>query len=181
MRRLALHAPWKLPLLLLWLLQGRAHAKMRLARLYPIDAGALPYNEPLLAWLRAEHAQGRTLALATACDIEAARAVADHLGLFERVFASEGRVNQKSARKAAALARAFPDGFAYAGNERADLAVWRVSRSAVLVNASDALSRRAAALCPIEAAFPRRALARWAVTKALDAAIARPANRGGAR
>lgn len=156
MLQLATRTPWKLPLLAFWLLHGRAHAKAQLARLFPPDPAQLPYDERLVTWLTAERAEGRTIVLATAYDEHAAQAVADHIALFDAVFASDGRVNLKSHRKAERLAAAFPDGFVYAGNERADLAVWRAATAAVLVNAPIRLERQAKARFKIEMVFARR-------------------------
>lgn len=155
MWRLATRAPWRLPLLLLWLLRGRAHAKARLCALYPVDAASLPYDERVVAWLREERAGGREIALATAFDRAGAEAVAKHLGCFDRVFASDGVVNLKSRRKAEALAAAYPLGFVYAGNERADLAVWAAAKAAVVVNAAAALEREAARRFEVERVFRR--------------------------
>ena len=75
--------------------------------------------------------------------------------LFDAVYASDGRVNLKSRRKAAALSEAFPDGFVYAGNERADLKVWEASAFAVLVNTSGPLTRQCQARFKIERHFAR--------------------------
>ena len=155
MARFCAAAPWHALVLLAWLTRGRAHAKARLAALYPVDAAALPYNEGFVNWLRQERADGRIIVLATAFDRAGAEAVAAHLGLFDRVFASDGRSNLKSQAKARALAAAFPQGFAYAGNERADLAVWRVAKAAVIVNATDALVCRARAAFNVERVFDR--------------------------
>lgn len=138
-----------------WLLKGRAHAKARLAERAPANVADLPYNERVLAWLHEERARGRTMVLASASDRNAAQAVADHVGVFDAVFASDGVVNLKSARKAERLAAAFPDGFAYAGNESADVKVWRAAKRAVVVNGSESLARRAAKETEIEKTFPR--------------------------
>lgn len=148
--------PLNVLVLMSWLLHGRAHAKAKLAALCPVDAATLPYNEALLAWLREQKAEGRTLALATAFDRVGAEAVADHLGLFEYVLASNGRVNLKSHAKAARLHATFPEGFVYAGNERADLPVWRAAKAAVIVNAPAWLRAHAAREFVVERAFPRR-------------------------
>ncbi len=148
--------PLRVFVVLAWLLRGRAYAKARLAAAAPVDPAYLPYDEALLAWLREERAQGRTLALATASDERAARAVAEHVGLFDAVFASDGKTNLKSARKAEALGRAYPHGFVYAGNERADLKVWAAGAGAVVVNASPGLARVASQRFAVERAFPRR-------------------------
>lgn len=155
MARFCAAAPWNALVLLAWLTRGRAHAKAKLAALYPVDAAALPYNMPFLAWLREQKAAGRTIVLATAFDRAGADAVARHIGLFDQVLASNGLTNLKSHAKAKALAAAFPGGFAYAGNERADLAVWRVAKAAIVVNATDALVRSARAAFNVERVFER--------------------------
>jgi 4-hydroxybenzoate polyprenyltransferase len=156
MLRLAFAKPWKLPLLLLWLLRGRAHAKAKLAIEFPPDVAALPYDERLIEWLREERAAGREIALATASDQRAAQAVADHLGVFDRVFASNGRTNLKSRKKGEALAAAYPGGFVYAGNEHADLKVWARATSAVTCNCAPAFARHAASRFQIERDFRRK-------------------------
>ena len=151
--RLGFEQPWRLPQLAAWLMRGRAHAKARLAEMFPLHAAALPYDERVVAWLREEKAQGRTIALATASDRRAATAVAEHLGCFDAVFASDGQTNLKSRRKAEALTSAYPQGYAYAGNERADLKVWRAASQAVVVNARDGLAREAASRFTVERTF----------------------------
>lgn len=150
----AAQAPWRLPQLAGWFAKGRAYVKARLAAYAP-QAAALPYDERVLAWLRAERARGRTIVLASASDRSAVDAVAAHLGLFDAVFASDGRTNLKSRRKAEALAAAFPQGFVYAGNERADLRVWEAAAGAVLVNCAPALARKCRARFTIEHSFDR--------------------------
>ncbi len=138
----------------LWLLQGKAHLKQQLAGLTPFDPASLPYNQPLLQWLKAEHARGRKLVLCTAADRSFATAVADHLGIFDDVMASDGHTNLGSRRKADALAERFGDGgFDYAGNASADLAVWARSRHAIVVNAPASVERAARAQSEVERVF----------------------------
>jgi len=153
--RFAFANPLQAPLILVWLLRGRAYAKAKLAERAACDPALLPYDERVLAWLREQRAAGRALALATASDMRAARAIADHLGIFDAVFASNGSENLKSRRKALRLVEAYPEGFCYAGNESADLAVWRAASQAVVVNASAGLCRRAGREFQIERQFPR--------------------------
>lgn len=155
MARFCLERPWNVFVLAAWLMRGRPHAKAKLAVRYPVDAATLPYHELLLEWLRAQKAEGRELALATAFDRTGAEAVAAHLGLFDRVFASDGRTNLKSRHKARRLSQAYPDGFVYAGNERADWKVWSAARRAVIVNAAPGLERRALQSFDVERIFPR--------------------------
>lgn len=147
-------APWRLPELLLWFVNGRANVKAKLAAHAP-DAATLPYDERVVAWLTAERARGRVVVLASASDRSAVEAVAKHTGLFDRVIASDGRINMKSRRKADALNAAFPQGFVYAGNESADLRVWDAAAAAVLVNCAPSLERFARSRYQIEREFPR--------------------------
>ena len=149
-------APWNALILVAWLARGRPYAKARLAKRFPCNPLALRYDARVLDWLKQERAEGRTIVLATGSDQHDAQRVADHLGLFDRVLASDGQRNMKARRKAEKLSALFPQGFVYAGNETADLAVWAAATSAVIVNASPALERRVLAKFKIERSFPRQ-------------------------
>jgi 4-hydroxybenzoate polyprenyltransferase len=134
-----------------WLFRGKAHLKAEVARRAHLDVAALPYNERLLSYLREQRAAGRPLVLATASPEKLARQVADHLGLFDEVIATRGDLNLKGAHKAEALVGRFGErGFDYAGNEHADLAVWRHSRRAIVVDPDPGVSRAARAAAEIE-------------------------------
>jgi 4-hydroxybenzoate polyprenyltransferase/phosphoserine phosphatase len=127
--------PWLLIALPWWLMRGRTHFKAKVAA-FDFDPSDLPYNEDLVAYLRAERATGRRVVLATASHVLAARRIANHLGLFDAVHATEGHINCKGAAKADVLAKAYGErGFVYAGDSRADLAVWRLAHSAIVVDA----------------------------------------------
>ncbi len=122
----------------LWALRhGRAAMKARVAAEAPLDADGLAFNEEFIEYLRAEKAKGRSLYLASAADAAYVRTVAERLGLFDGVFASDGQRNLKGAAKASLLRNLFGHGgFGYAGNEAADFAVWREAGEVVVVNAS---------------------------------------------
>lgn len=136
--------PWRTLQIPGWLTHGKAALKRRLADLVSLDAATLPYNQPLLDWLHQQRSAGRTLVLCSATDQKTAQAVADHLGLFDQVIASDGRTNMAADNKAAQLAQLFGEhGFDYAGNASADLPVWRRARRAIVVNARPALLRQA--------------------------------------
>ena len=85
-------SPLSLLRLPFWLLQGRATLKSRVAERVSLRADQLPYRQPLLEYLRSEHAGGRSIILATAAHKSIADGVASHVGLFDRVLSSdEGR------------------------------------------------------------------------------------------
>jgi len=152
----------------LWLMQGKAVLKRKLASRSSFDAALLPYNESLLAWLKEQRASGRHLVLCTASDRSIADAVASHLGVFDEVLASDGSTNLAGDRKAEALAARYGDGnFDYAGNSSADLKVWQRARKAIVVNGARGLAGRAAALCGVEREFPPPARGVKAWRKAL--------------
>ena len=139
----------------LWLAQGKAYLKQRLANLTEFDASALPYNHDLIAWLKDQRALGRRLILCTASDRLMADAVANHLGIFDEVMASDGVNNLSARHKAAALKERFGhQGFDYAGNSADDLPVWSEARHAIVVNAPASVQRQARQRCEVEQEFP---------------------------
>ncbi|HEY8574524.1 UbiA family prenyltransferase [Phenylobacterium sp.] len=149
------------PFLTLWtvivsLLGGRAQLKAALCRLGPIEAETLPFRHELIAYLADQKREGRELHLATAAHCDIAERVAASTGLFDQVFSSDGARNLKGRGKAEVLAAAFPDGFAYAGDSRADLAVWACAKSGVVVG-SPAFAQEVASRTPVERHIERTA------------------------
>ncbi|MFN7937886.1 MAG: UbiA family prenyltransferase [Bryobacteraceae bacterium] len=139
--RLLKHKPWLILLVPFWCLQGRAALKRKLASHVSIDVHSLPYNSALVEWLRVQK-DLRQLLLVTAADESIAQPVADHLGIFDRVLASNGSVNLKGKAKLGVLREELRGGFEYAGDSPADLEIWRHCASAVTVGASPSLLRQ---------------------------------------
>lgn len=136
--------PWLLVKIPGWLLKGKAYLKERIAHLVDLDVRTLPYDTRVLAMLSAEHARGRTLVLATATHRKYADQVAEHLGFFDEVIATQGNTNVSAGTKGQALVSRFGEGgFDYLGNDRADLPVWRRARQAVVANPRAGLVERA--------------------------------------
>lgn len=126
--------PLWLLLLPVWLWGGKARLKCEIARRVDLDPAALPYRDELLDRLRREKAAGRYIVLATAAPQRFAEAIAAHLGVFDAVIATDESCNMAAARKRAALVETFGDaGFDYAGNGRADIAVFDAARAAIVV------------------------------------------------
>ena len=137
-----------------WLLRGRAAMKKEIAVRTELDAASLPYHQPFLDYLKAEHRKGRTLILATAADNRLAQNVADHLGIFKDVLASDGQINMRGHNKGNTLSERYGQkGFDYAGNSTVDLPVWQQARHAIVVNANDGLARRAGGLTEVSQVF----------------------------
>lgn len=138
------------------LLQGRAAFKRRLASGVELDFDSLPVREDLLAFLESEKAAGREIHLVTAADQSVADQAARRFAVFDSATGTSTRVNLKGPNKQRYLRDRFPDGYAYAGDSGADLAVWRDADAMVLAGASGATARAAAELGkPIEARFDK--------------------------
>ncbi|PRD45120.1 UbiA family prenyltransferase [Phyllobacterium phragmitis] len=121
-------------LLPIWALQGKARLKHEIAERVTVDAATLPYRPEFLAFLKKEHAEGRRLVLATAAATPFAEAVAKHLGIFDAVYSTDRYRNLASKAKLKMLVEAFgEDGFDYAGNSRADIAIFDEARKAIVV------------------------------------------------
>ena len=149
-------APFSLLLSPLWLLKGRAFFKREVSRRGASEVNRLPYRAELVAYLREEQSRRRRLILVTAADVSIAEKVQQHLQLFSETIASHGTINLKGEAKARALEEKFGRGqFDYAGDSRADLAVWRVARRAVVVSDSKRFIAAVNSIAPVEVAFSK--------------------------
>lgn len=132
---LLLSRPWQIFLLPFFLLRGRAYFKGEVARRVDFDPAALPYRQEVVALLKEERAAGRSLVLITAAHESHAAAVAEHLGLFDTVIASDHRTNCKGATKLEQIRDRFgAEEFDYVGDSHADLIVWQSARQALVVH-----------------------------------------------
>ena len=122
---------------------GKAAFKAALADAAVIDVATLPFDDDVLAMVRAARAEGRETHLASASDHRYVAAVAEHLGLFDGAEGSAGGRNLSGREKADALAARFGErGFDYVGDAAVDAAVWARARTAYVVAPSAGLRRR---------------------------------------
>ncbi len=127
------------------LLKGRAAFKAAVARRSPTLLADLRLNDEVFAFAESE-AAARPVVLATAADKSVADAVAAGAGFFHGVVASANGENFKSAKKLAAI-RAYQDAhglghaFDYAGDSKADRAIWKEAETAYAVASDDAAAK----------------------------------------
>ena len=146
------------------LVRGKAQIKAYLSTVSEIDYTTLPYNADVLELIRTAKNQGKKVYLATASDRSHAEKVAQHVGLFDGVFASDGVNNLTGRAKATVLVEAFGEGgFDYVGDRSADIPIWAHARKAFVVSNSDGLVRKTQNLkVPVEALpTPRVTLKAW--------------------
>src|SRR5215813_1585761 len=155
--------PWVLLLIPLWLLQGRAVLKRKVAERVDLNPDTLPYRHDVLEFLSEQKKAGRTVILVTAAERSLADRVAAHVGFFTEVYATQDKINLKGTAKANLLTSKFPEGFEYIGDSKSDLAVWKAARAAYVVG-DERLARRAATLTSVKQAFTvqRPTLETWA-------------------
>ncbi|HMO68541.1 MAG TPA: haloacid dehalogenase-like hydrolase, partial [Novosphingobium sp.] len=92
----------------------------------------LPYRPEVLDLIRQAAAQGTPVILASASHWRNVRRIARHFGLDDQPIATTRRNNLKGEAKLAAIRARLGDGktFAYIGDSRADLPVWRAAAQA---------------------------------------------------
>lgn len=121
------------------LLRGKAAFKSFVTSHIALDVEHLPYNHAVLQFLHEERARGRALYLVTGSDLRVADRVAQHLGIFTGVLASDGRVNLTGTHKLDRLRAEFAGGFAYIGNHTPDLPLLAQASESMVANPSHRL------------------------------------------
>ena len=150
------HKPYLVLVIPFWLFSGKAFLKNKLASIVDIDVSSLPFNNELIDWLKSQKDLGRKLILGTATDVSIARAIANHINLFDEVLASDGKVNLAGKNKAQVLVEKYGNkGFDYVGNSSVDLLVWNKSKLGIVVNGSKSLVHQASAVTQIEHVIPK--------------------------
>ena len=115
-------------------LGDRARLKQELAQIAALRLDLMPVNAAVHEAAEQAKAEGREVILASAADQDQVAQLAEHYGLSERYYASDGQTNLKGEAKAAALTRDFgPRGFDYAGNAAVDMQVWEHADTALVV------------------------------------------------
>lgn len=146
--------PWVIAKIAASFLKGKANVKHTIGLYAPHDVSSLPYNKYFLAWLQQQHANGRTLILATASDSGIANAIAQELGIFSEVIANTPQTPVSANGKCKVLCERFgTKQFAYAGNSHADISVWECAMSAILVDTAPHVTATVRTMLPIEAEF----------------------------
>lgn len=160
--------PWLAFALPFWLLRGKGYLKRQIARRVSLDVTRLPYRDEVVQFLTREAHSGRYVVLATATDTTVAQQIADHLGLFSEVMASDARTNLSGERKADRLTERFGKGqFDYLGNDHVDIPAWSAGRQVIVVAPSRWLLWRVRRLLTVERVMAPRTSALWAIARVM--------------
>jgi len=116
------------------LLRGKAAFKAFVSQSIALDAASLPYNRRLLLFLEQEHAQGRTIYLASGANMSLAKRVASHLKVFAGVLGSDGH-DLSGAKKLQSLRDHLDSSeFDYVGGNALDLALLTSAATPMVAN-----------------------------------------------
>lgn len=125
------------------LLSGKANLKHFLAMNVDFAPELLPFDDAVLGKIHEAKAQGRKIYLASASSERVVSSIADHLDLFDGIFASDETTNLSGHAKAKRLVEAFGEaGFDYIGNGRADLPIWEKANKKIAIRCSPSVVRR---------------------------------------
>ncbi|RYZ88739.1 MAG: hypothetical protein EOP06_10445, partial [Proteobacteria bacterium] len=143
--------PWGIFMLISALLKSRVNLKNYLVKNVDIKVELLPYNNKVIERIKQEKESGSLIVLASASPKKFVSAVADHVGYFDNVIATEEN-NLKGAEKLAALKEQYPNAeISYIGDSTSDIPVWKGLGKALMVNPSRITKKRVElAQIPIE-------------------------------
>lgn len=144
------HKPRRILQIPVWLLEGKAMFKQKIAEHVSLPLAILPYRPEVIDFLRQQKSTGRQIVLTTAADQKTAFTICQHLNIFDSYIASDATTNLKGKQKASALLSRFGKrGYDYLGDSWSDVPVWRNARHALLVTNSQELIRRVQKETPV--------------------------------
>lgn len=127
-----------------WIVQGKYYFKEQLEKHSKISPEMMLYREKVLQYIIEEKKSGRKIVLATASMPKIAKNIADYLGIFDEVLASEDNVNLRAENKRDKLIELYgKKGFDYIGDSKADLPVWEAADKAILVHPKKRILKKA--------------------------------------
>ena len=126
-----------------WIAQGKAHSRHVTAAV-TLDVEHLPYNRPLLEWLRRSTGRAGRSTWRPPPTASLAERVADYLGIFAGVLASDGTKNLAGKNKLEAFREHFGERLLLHRQCEAGCALLSACESPMVANPHRALRRRCA-------------------------------------
>ncbi|UZD91708.1 UbiA family prenyltransferase [Cognatishimia activa] len=117
--------------------RGRAETKAYISETAEFAPENLPYRSEVLDYIQQEKDRGRRVILASATDMKIATKVADFIGNFDDIIASENGNNLKGSDKLKVIQDESNE-FEYLGDSTADIPIWQAAKRAGYVNAPTA-------------------------------------------
>ena len=146
--------PWLLILIPVWLLNGRAYLKKKLAENSNIDYNVLPFRTEIVDYIQQQRDLGRKIILCTGAWQGHAEGISNALGLFDQVHGTSLENNLTGSNKAKWAIEQFGEkNFSYIGNETKDIHIWKHAATALVVSKNDSLLKQAESVSTVEKHF----------------------------
>jgi len=129
--------PWIFAKTLFIALKNKSKAKEFISKVYKPDYKTLPFNQRVLDLLIEYKAKGYKIILATGASIDNANQIANHIGLIDKVIASEKNQNQIGVKKLETIKKNIGSDFIYIGDSRKDLPIWSYCKKAIIVGSKN--------------------------------------------
>lgn len=108
----------------LWISKGKVYFKSKISEHTNLDPNCLPYCSEVLALIQKYKSEQCKIILATAAHHKIAQSIADHLGVFDEVFATHQGQNLRAHNKQNLLLDKYGEGnYDYVGNSKDDIPV----------------------------------------------------------
>ena len=122
--------------------KGKAKFKSYVAQKAKLNYKNLPYNIPLINWLKLQFKSGKKIILCTGANKRTAQKIAKLFNFFSMVISSDSKINNIGINKRKILTKKFGlKGYDYVGNDYDDLIIWQGANKSYLVNTDDKLKR----------------------------------------
>lgn len=118
-----------------WLIKGKTHLKLQLAKRIDLPVSNLPLNTEFYSYLRGQKEAGREIILISGSSQRAVTAISEHIKLFDASYGSDEDTNLKAKKKLQKIRELSGErGFAYAGNSLDDIIIWQAASQSIIVN-----------------------------------------------
>ena len=137
-----LKQPWVFLKTVLLAFKSRAAAKTFITKKSTTEWHTLPYNSKIFDIITIYKQMGYKILLVTGAPKGYAHPIASHLGLFDKVIATDEQINTTGANKLDAIINEVGDDFIYLGDSLKDLPVWLHCKKAILVGDNGYIKRK---------------------------------------
>ncbi len=118
---------------LLLLFRSKALAKTYISKNVKIDSSILPFENILIKTISKYKEKKYDVTLATGASHNYAKAVSNHIRLFDRIIATNENVNNIGENKLQAIKNKIGDNFIYIGDSAEDIPIWLHCKKAILI------------------------------------------------
>ena len=121
---------------------NKAKAKTFIAKNTKIKWETLPYNNRVINIITNYRAKGYHILLATGAPKVYAQPIAEHLGLFDDIIATDENKNNVGVEKLEAIKNIIGDDFIYLADAKKDLPIWLHCKKAILVGKKNGVLKK---------------------------------------